>query len=913
MLCVATSLAAQQVRPPAPLLDRARFFEDPALANVQISPDAQWLAFRAPHDGVMQLWIAPTHGVLDSAVRLSDGPAESFVWSRDSRYLLFFRDRDGDENYHLYAVDADTAGAGVPRDLTPYGAVRARIYALPGSAPEAIIAGLNDRDPTAYDVYRIDIASGERELVRRNDAQVADWVTDLDGNVRLGVLRGPDGSVDLLRVSGDTLSPVFGCAPDETCRPIRFHWDGRRVYIATNRGDRDLTELILFHPDTFEEELVERDPEGRVDFGEAVFSPGSDALVATVYHDDTTRIYSQDSVFTRDLARLAEHLRFAGLALGSASGEGALWIVHVEGDTDPGSTYLFDSWNNTIDLVGEWRPQLSPDRLATSVWISYATRDGSRVPALLTLPPGDSTSNLPAVLLPHDGPWTRDRWRFNPLVQFLANRGYAVLQPNFRGSRGYGKAFLAAGNGAWGTGVMQHDLTDAVRYLTERGIADPGRLGIVGFGYGGYAALAALAFTPDRFAAGVAVSAMTDLPRFLADLPPYEALARASLYYRVGNPDLPEERARLESQSPALAARRMTQPVLLAHGVNDPQVSIDQSERMVAALRAAGNAADYLRIAGEGHRLRRATNRIAFAAVLERFLALHLGGRVQDSLATDIADLVNAMTVGAGDALGAAGASTAPLPEADGSLIQRATLVYRVTTSDGDETEFVRRIVRTRANRRDIWRVIDSTMVPVFPQLEFDTTGLAADPRGALPEPPPREPPAAAELAPAADTMDVDRRTLLPLQRRVGGPVTIMIDYTADSVSAEFEVSGFFDDVHVRLEAPVFADGSGLELVIAGLPLTEGYETGLRVFDMQLRQVVPLTLTVTGTERVDTPAGRFDAFRVTLTPVDVRDAESRSLLVRQQAPHVVIRADMRVAGDPTGFTQTVELIAVERL
>lgn len=899
MLWAATSLSAQEET----LVDRALFFDDPAVVDVKISPDGQWLAFRAPHEGTAQLWLAGLQAGVDSGVRVSDGPAQSFVWSTDSEHLLFLRDRDGDENYHLYAVPADTIGSAAPRDLTPYGAIQARIYSLPRSAPGIVVVGLNDRDPQAHDVYRIDIASGARELVLRNDAEVSDWVTDLDGNVRIGVRYGPDGGVEFIRVAGDSINVIFGCAPHETCTPVRFHRDGRRLYLATNRGDRDLTELVLLHPVSFEEEPVDRDPEGRVDFGDAVFSPASDALVATVYYDDTTRIYMQDSVFGRDLDRLAQDLSFSALALNSATDNGALWIVHVESDSDPGSAYLFHRWNSTVDLIVEERSGLPRERLATTTWIRYQARDGDQVPALLTLPPGDSAAGLPAVLLPHHDPWTPDRWGFDPLVQFLASRGYAVLQPNFRGSRGYGKLYVSVANDTARTELLQQDMADGARYLVNSGIADPNRIGIVGFGFGGYAVLAALASTPDLFAAGVAIGAITDLPAFLDGLPSYDTFGRPRWTRRLGDPQVPEELARLQKQSPARTANRITAPVLLAHGINDPRVSSDQSERMVAALRAVGNGPDYLRIAGEGRHLRRAATRIAFAAVLERFLALHLGGSVQDSIVPAVAVLINAMTVGSGDVLGpAAVAFTAPLPLADGSRIQSATLVYRVTTSEGNETEIVRSIEIASTGGRDIWRTIDSAMVPVYEVVEFDAANFA-DPNFDFPEPV-----ASGDLSPAADTVEVDRHTLLPIQRRIGGQVTFFINYHQDSVVGEFEVAGFIDDITVLLEAPVFADGAGLDLVIAGLPLAEGYETLLRVFDAQLRQVVPLSLTVTGLESVQTPAGTFDVFQITLTPIGVRDARPRSLQVRQQPPHYVVRDITSFRGENGDVVQTSELV-----
>ncbi len=900
VLCATTAVSAQQ----APLLDRGQFFEDPVVSDLKISPDGRLIAFFAPFAGERQLWLSRLHLGVDSAVRVSDGPAQSFAWSRDSRYLLFLRDEGGNENFHLYAVEADTLGTGVPADLTPEAGVQARIYALPDSEPGIVVAGLNDRDPRSHDVYRIGIPSGARELIRQNDDEIADWVTDLDGIPRLAVRYGPDGGTELLRVDGDTLTPAFGCLPDETCMPLRYHQANRRVYVVTDQGERERTELVLFHPETFEIEFVDSDPEASVDFGEAVFEPGSDVLVATVYHDDTTRIYAQDSVFAIDLEWLAERQSVGSLRLESASANDALWILKEQNDTNPGTYYLYNRWYDTVEPLAEAMPALAPSYLASSSWVSYRTSDGENIRALLTLPRRDSVVNLPAVILTHDGPEDRVCKSFDPMVQFLANRGYAVLQPNYRGSSGFGKEFLASGNRSWGTGVAQQDLTDGVRFLVGEGIADEGRVGILGFGYGGYSALAGLAFTPELYAAGAAVGAMTDLSSFVTDASEYEQLSSTLTHHRIGDPDIPDDHSRLESQSPLRAVGEVTRPTLLAHGVNDPRVSATHSERMVAALRSAGRDAEYLRVAGEGRRFRNVTNRSALAAALERFFGEHLGGRVQQALAGDLGEVLANITIDAGEPLGAAAlALTAPLPATNGASVEPATLVYRISTSDGGETELTRTVVDETLEGREIWRVIDSTLVPVLAAFEFDSTQFMDDNFEFEPE-------LTGELMAAADTVDVDRTSLLPLRRRTGGLSSMSVDFSADRVTGEIFVSDFVDDIDVPLEAPVFSDGLGLDVAVAGLPLAEGYQTGLRSFDVQLGQVVPQILSVTGTERVETAAGTFDVYRVTLEPVGMRYAEPRSLLVRQEAPHILIRSVIQVQSEFGNYDQTTELISL---
>jgi len=490
------------------------------------------------------------------------------------------------------------------------------------------------------------------------------------------------------------------------------------------------------------------------------------------------------------------------------------------------------------------------------------------------------------------------------MVQFLANRGYAVLQPNYRGSSGFGKEFLASGNRSWGTGVAQQDLTDGVRFLVGEGIADEGRVGILGFGYGGYSALAGLAFTPELYAAGAAVGAMTDLSSFVTDASEYEQLSSTLTHHRIGDPDIPDDHSRLESQSPLRAVGEVTRPTLLAHGVNDPRVSATHSERMVAALRSAGRDAEYLRVAGEGRRFRNVTNRSALAAALERFFGEHLGGRVQQALAGDLGEVLANITIDAGEPLGAAAlALTAPLPATNGASVEPATLVYRISTSDGGETELTRTVVDETLEGREIWRVIDSTLVPVLAAFEFDSTQFMDDNFEFEPE-------LTGELMAAADTVDVDRTSLLPLRRRTGGLSSMSVDFSADRVTGEIFVSDFVDDIDVPLEAPVFSDGLGLDVAVAGLPLAEGYQTGLRSFDVQLGQVVPQILSVTGTERVETAAGTFDVYRVTLEPVGMRYAEPRSLLVRQEAPHILIRSVIQVQSEFGNYDQTTELISL---
>jgi len=916
--CVVGSARAQEQDQVVELLDRTLFFADPAISDVQISPDARLMAFLAPFEGVLHLWVKTIHAPFTEARRLTgneEDPSSSYHWSADSRFLLYLRDSGGDENFHLFAIAADTTSSAAleVRDLTPYGTVQTRIYSLaPFDSSGVVIVGLNDRLSQFHDVYRIDIASGNRELVLQNPGDVVTWIVNLAGIPVAATRIGFGGGTEIAGVFGDTIVAVYGCEPDETCEPIRAHRDGSRVFIASNRGDRGRTELELLNPRTLEIEPVHTDPEGRADLSGVLFAPSTFELAAVMYNDDRTRIYPVDTLFPRDHALLEERFPELELTFGAASSNGALQVLQVSGDREPGTTFLFDVWRGRVDSLSAAHPDMPREQLRPTTAIRYRSRDGSDIPALLTLPVDSAPAGLPAVIVPHDGPWERDRWDYDPLVQFLASRGYAVLQPNYRGSKGFGKAHESSGFRAWGT-TAQTDLNDGIQYLVAEGIADPSRIAIVGLGYGGYAALMGASSSTARYAAAVAIGGPADLPSFLAELPPYASSLAPRYRSRVGDLDDPADLQRLEVESPIFMVNEFRAPVLLIHGVNNPIVNVGQSDRLAAALSQAGREVEYLRVGGEGRQFRRAENRLAIATAIESFLAAHLGGGNQVP-ALGAADPVLTRMADAGRAaLGGALASVV-LPTADGNRLRRGTLRYRLSTTDGFTIESVREIQRTSMNRRDIWRIIDSAMVPVYAGMQADTMldfAAQSDPSQPEFEPIDLPPPPDAE-EPAWDTVEVDRRTLLPIRRRTAGPISVAIDYSGEQITGEMQILGMTLPIDVAIMEPVFGDGPALELAIAGLPLRDGYEVPMRVFDIRLERVVPMLLRVQGREQVETPAGRFDAWRAELTPVSRRDAPTYQLLLMNEQPHYVIRSTVRVPGDGGGFSETTELIEIVR-
>ena len=640
------------------LIKRKLFFGNPEISGAKLSPNGKYLAFRKPLNGVINIWVKGIDEPMSAARPLTEdrnSPILNYFWSEDSEYILFGQDKGGNENFRIYAVSptAEAArGKEVPdaKDLTPYENVQARIYAVPENNPNTIIVGLNDRDPRFHDVYNINISSGARKLIYKNDSNVSSWVADLEGNLRLAVISLPDGGTQINRLEGDRLIEVYRCKFGETCSPIRFNQEGDRVYMVTNTGnDVDLTRLVLFSPPTGSVEIIESDPNKEVDFGSLIFSEETEEPIATVYIGDRQRIYPQDRQFAADLKYLRSNLPDGELGFRSMTQDGRKMIVTISSDINPGSAYLFERRERKLILLYQVLPELKREDLAPMTPIRYTGRDGLEIPAYLTLPVGKPDRNLPVIIYPHGGPWSRDAWGYDPFVQFLANRGYAVLQPNFRGSTGFGKAFLNAGNQEWGTGTMQHDITDGVNYLIERGIADRDRVAIFGISYGGYATLAGLAFTPELYAAGVSYVGPSNLITLFKSVPPYWEAFRAELKLRMGEPNTPAGREQLKRRSPLFSAQKITAPLMVIQGANDPRVKQAESDQIVVALRDLNRDVEYLLAPQEGHGFKKETNRLAVAAAMEKFFARYLNGRYQKSVSPEVKERLEALTVDIND------------------------------------------------------------------------------------------------------------------------------------------------------------------------------------------------------------------------------------------------------------------------
>ncbi|HLN54131.1 MAG TPA: alpha/beta fold hydrolase [Lentimicrobium sp.] len=627
-----------------PLIDRELLFGNPEIAGGRLSPDGKYLSFVKPYKGTMNIWVKGIKEPFDAAKPLTADttrPIRQYFWSKDSKYILYAQDKEGDENFNLYAVDpsAPAGKNGIPenKDLTKLQGVRVYIYDVARTNPNIVFIGLNDRDKAWHDLYKLNIVTGERTLMLKNteNDRLTGYFFDWDDNLRLATRSNQDGSNDILRIDGDKITSIYTSTVFETAYPVVFNKDNTKFYMTTNKGDRDLIELVLFDPKTQKEQFLEKDPENRVDLGDVKISELTRDIIYTEYTDEYETFIWKDKSYEKDYNYIKSQLPNKNIYFTNSTEDEQYWMVSAMSDTDPGSTYIFDRKNQKLTFQYRPRPNIPVDDLASVKPVKYPSSDGLMIPAYLTLPKGIEAKNLPLVVFPHGGPWSRDYWSYNPYIQFLANRGYAVLSPNFRGSTGYGKKYINAGNNEWGK-KMQDDITWGIKYLVAEGIADPSKIGIMGGSYGGYATLAGLAFTPDVYACGVSIVGPSNLITLLNSIPPYWEAIKAEFHYRMGNPETQEGKAMLEKASPLNSASKIKSPLLVIQGANDPRVKIHESDQIVVALRERGAPVEYIVAPDEGHGFANPVNNMAMLAASEKFLSKYLGGRYQESMTQDV-------------------------------------------------------------------------------------------------------------------------------------------------------------------------------------------------------------------------------------------------------------------------------------
>lgn len=658
-ICFALVLSADvALASQPPIIDRGLLFSDPDISNAELSPDGELLAFLKPLNGTPNIWIKKTSDALDRArpvTAITERPPQQFYWSADSKFILFAQDKEGDGNFDVYAVDVSAnprpdSPASRIRNLTSGQGLRAVIYGLPAERPGIAYVGLNDRDRAWQDLYSIDIATGQRTLIEKNIYRAVAWIFDLAGKPRLAIRTGKYGEFELVRLDAAGPKLIYRCSWSETCNVLQFDPDGWHVYLASNHGGNvDKIRLISLDIRDGHEERVASDPAQEVDLDETVFSPRTHRPAATVYDEDAGARYAwRDRTMQADFRRLQALLPGKELRLQPAA-DGRDWLVFARSDREPGEAYLFDRRTGALTLQYRLLPQLPRAALARMRAIRYPSADGLEIHAYLTLPRGVRPKSLPLLVLPHEGPWNvRDEWGYSNLAQFFANRGFAVLQPNFRGSIGYGKRFLEAGDRQWGE-RMQDDITWGVRRLVASGIADPKRVAIFGMSYGGYAALSGAAFTPGLYAAVIDMSGPSDL--VLAGQSAFAKHARVLLLQRVGDLSTPEGKARLQRQSPINSAGKIEAPLLVIQGALDPVSAQTQSDRLVAALRRRHAPVTYLlakdegHVHGPGHVWAHRLNNLAVFAEIEKFLGQTVATRYQASMTPAVAQRLKELTV----------------------------------------------------------------------------------------------------------------------------------------------------------------------------------------------------------------------------------------------------------------------------
>ena len=612
-------------------------FAPPSRAGASLSPDGSRLAYLAPWQGHLNLWIESLDAPGEARrVTSEDRSLLSYHWTRDPRWLLYTRDQGGDENQHLYRVDLESPDAAAV-DLTPFPGARVTELTLPPERPGKAVFAMNSRDPAVFDLFELDIASGDRHILATNTQGPAATLRYGGTGQTLITLVTEEGDLRLSRWDEAThtlthLAEFEGEDHPLSVYPFEAVSDGSAVLFGSYR-DTDRLRLARLDTVTGEETEVDSHPEFSLDTRARVF-PGlpsplirsrrTGALVGVRYLGERQVIHALDPHFAGVLENL-ERLSDGDLSHLSSDESEQRWVVSFTHDRDPGATYFYDHSTGESRLLFRPRSRLDPARLAPMTPLTITARDGLSLPSHLTLPPGLEPHRLPLVLLVHGGPWDRDSWGFNPLVQLLANRGYAVLQVNFRGSTGYGKAFMKAGIGEL-AGAMHDDLIDGVRWAVDQEYADPDRVAILGGSFGGYAALVGVTFTPDVFAAAVDVYGISDLVSFLGSQPEFVRPALAANWFRwAGDPADPRQRADLLARSPITHADRIRTPLLIAQGANDARVAQAESDNMVEALRARGVPVEYLLMADEGHSVVNPENVIALYTAVERFLDRHLG------------------------------------------------------------------------------------------------------------------------------------------------------------------------------------------------------------------------------------------------------------------------------------------------
>lgn len=803
-----------------PIIDRSIFFGNPEITGGKLSPDGTYLSFLKEYNGILNIWVKKFDEPFTSAKRITDleRPAGGYFWTLDGKYILYLKDKGGNENYNIYAVNTAnfTDGRTIPpsRNLTPNDSALAVIYMVSKKDPNVLMIGLNDRDPKWHDLYKLEINSGKLTKVKGNFQRISSWVFDWNEQPRMAIVNPEDGSTEFLSIEGNNFNSIYKVTALETAWPVAFTKDNSKVYVVTNKGaDVNLSKLALMDPATGRIEDVEKDPLNRVDIEDVIVSDYTKELQATTYNDEKIRYYFKDKKLEGDYNFLQSKFPGAEIYFNSSTKDETKTLITISGDTRVADVYFFD--RNTKQLIHQYtpRPKLKPFEkyLCEVKPIRYKSSDGLEIPAYLTLPK-NTTGKVPLLVVPHGGPWARSTWGFSSIAQLFANRGFAVLDPNFRGSTGYGKKFLDAGNLQWGK-LMQDDITWGIKHLINAGTVDAGKVAILGGSYGGYATLAGLAFTPDVYKCGVDIVGPSNLFTLLNSIPPYWESFKKQFLLRMGDNETDEGKAILKNASPLFSAEKIKAPLMIIQGANDPRVKKAESDQIVIALRELKRDVTYILANDEGHGFAKPINNMALFAAAEKFLAKYCNTRYQQDMPADVAKRLSEMTVNINTVQLAKKTDIKPddkLPQLTGDL-QKGEFSYSMEIDINGQKipmETSRQVVEKDGN----WHVIDDAKSPM---------GESSD-----------------EVVYKKNSLSVIKRSASQ------GALRMNMINNGTSVT----VTGVGNDKKIDIKGLYLPDASGLDMIIARMPLQDGFTFACSTIDELSMAAKPLQIKVVGKE-----------------------------------------------------------------
>ena len=821
LILVLLSLQVFSQQNNVPIIDREIFFGNPEIAAGQLSPDGQWISFLKEYNGIMNIWAKKFDEPFDKAKPLTNNerPIGGYFWTYDSKNILFVKDNKGDENYNVYAVnpveiaDKET-GVPISKNLSPMKDVRVQIYQVSRKNPNEIMVGINDRDKAWHDLYKLDISTGNLDLLYENNNRITGWNFDWEENPRLAYRTNEDGFSEIHRIDGDNkFTKIYDTNLQESAYVAGWNKDNTKMYLVSNKGDMDLSTLYTMDPQTKKTEKIESDPKNKVDFGGMFIDDNTREILYTSYtYDKRERLWKN-----KEWGKMFKYLekKFKGKEVGFASftKDYKQMLISVSSDNSASETYFFN--RDTKQLIHQYtpRPRLKEveQYLASMEPVSYKSSDGLEIPGYLTVPFGAEKKNLPLVVLVHGGPkGPRDYWGYNSYAQILANRGYAVLQPNFRASGGYGKSFLNAGDREWGK-KMQDDITWGVKHFIAEGVADKDRVAIMGGSYGGYATLAGLAFTPDVYACGVDIVGPSNLFTLLESIPAYWESFRKSLYEMTGDPETEEGKKLITEASPLFSADKITKPLLIIQGANDPRVKQAESDQIVVSMRDSGKDVEYILADDEGHGFRKPNNNMAMWVSIEKFLANHLGGRYQKDMTEEVEKRLAEITQDVSKVVYKKAEKVeiaSELPSLSDDLTE-GTLQYEVTVEVQGQ-KIPMQMTREIKKEGTQWIIKDVS---------------------------------ASAMGNSEDIVYLENMT--PIKRIINqGGQTIEVNYFSDKIS----VTMMGKTKEIPLDGAYLTNGAGFDLLIARLPLSEGYQTSFYSLDVMTQKIKTMKLEVLGKE-----------------------------------------------------------------